>query len=61
MPLPKGRIRVNKADSSGSIQFVGEDRIDHTAVNEEIELYLGDAFDLVGEKTHHLSRGDPRD
>ncbi|MBK8190116.1 MAG: hypothetical protein IPK79_06655 [Vampirovibrionales bacterium] len=50
MPLPKGRIRVNKADSSGSIQFVGEDRIDHTAVNEEIELYLGDAFDLVGEK-----------
>lgn len=50
IPLPKGKIRVNKADSSGSLQFVGEDWIDHTAKDETIELYLGDAFDLVGEK-----------
>ena len=50
MPLPKGKIRVNKADSSGSLQFIGEDAIDHTPKDEKIELYLGDAFDLVGEK-----------
>ena len=50
IPLPKGKVRVNKADSSGSLQFVGEDMIDHTPNDETIELYLGDAFDLVGEK-----------
>ncbi len=50
IPLPKGRVRVNKADQSGSLQFVGEDWIDHTPEDEKIELYVGDAFDLVGEK-----------
>lgn len=50
IPLPKGKIRLNKADSSGSLQFVGEDQIDHTAKNENIELYVGDAFDIVGGK-----------
>jgi len=59
MALPKGRIRVNLADSSGSLQFVGEDEIDHTPTDELIELYLGDAFDLVGEKkrTHYEQNG----
>ncbi len=51
MPLPKGKIRVNKADSSGALQFIGEDQIDHTPRDEKIELYLGDAFDIVGEQT----------
>ncbi len=50
IPLPKGRVRVNKADASGSLQFVGEDWIDHTPEDEKIELYIGDAFDVVGEK-----------
>lgn len=49
-PLPKGRIRVNMADQSGALQFVGEDTIDHTPEDEEIELFLGNAFDLVGTK-----------
>jgi hypothetical protein len=30
LPLPKGKIRVYKADASGSQQFIGEDWIDHT-------------------------------
>ncbi|TAJ98223.1 MAG: DUF4139 domain-containing protein, partial [Candidatus Manganitrophaceae bacterium] len=30
MPLPKGTLRVYKADSDGSLQFIGEDQIDHT-------------------------------
>ncbi len=50
IPLPKGRVRVNKADQSGSLQFIGEDWIDHTPEDEEIELSVGDSFDLVGEK-----------
>jgi len=50
MPLPKGKVRVYKADEDGSLQFVGEDEIDHTPKDEKIRLYLGDAFDLVGER-----------
>ncbi len=50
--LPMGRVRVFKADSDQSLQFVGEDRIDHTPRNETLRLYIGNAFDLVGEETH---------
>lgn len=46
LPLPKGVVRVYKKDRAGNVQFVGEDRIDHTAKNEKIRLYLGDAFDV---------------
>lgn len=50
MPLPEGRIRVNKADVDGSLEFVGEDSIDHTPRDEEITLYIGDAFDVTGKR-----------
>jgi len=50
MALPKGKVRVYKADSDGSLQFVGEDEIDHTPKDEILRLYVGDAFDLVGER-----------
>ena len=50
MPLPKGVVRVYKEDTSGALQFVGEDRIDHTPENEIVRLKLGDAFDLTGTK-----------
>lgn len=49
IPLPKGRMRLFKADRQGRLQFVGEDAIDHTPRDETLRLYLGDAFDLVGE------------
>jgi len=49
MPLPKGRIRVYKIDDTGAQQFVGEDSIDHTPKDEKIRLYVGDAFDVVGD------------
>jgi hypothetical protein len=48
MPLPKGKVRVYKADRDGALQFLGEDLIDHTPRNELIRLYIGDAFDVVG-------------
>ncbi|MGC9316113.1 MAG: DUF4139 domain-containing protein [bacterium] len=51
MPLPKGVIRVYKEDKSGALQFVGEDRIDHTPKNEDVRIYLGNAFDIKAERT----------
>ena len=50
IPLPAGTLRVYKEDSSGALQFIGEDRIDHTPKDEEIEIFLGNAFDVVGER-----------
>ena len=51
VPLPKGKLRVYKADSAGSQQFIGEDWIDHTPKNERVKIKLGDAFDVVGDRT----------
>ena len=50
IPLPAGRIRVYKADSDGSLQFIGEDSIDHTPKDEQVKVRMGDAFDIVGER-----------
>jgi hypothetical protein len=48
--LPAGVVRVYKADLSGAQQFVGEDRIEHTAREEKVKLLLGQAFDVVAER-----------
>ena len=50
MPLPKGVVRVYKADKAGQKQFVGEDSIDHTPRDEKLRVKLGDAFDVVGDR-----------
>lgn len=50
IPLPKGKVRVYKRDDDGKEQFIGEDQIDHTPKDEEVKLYLGNAFDIVGER-----------
>ncbi|MCK4998738.1 MAG: hypothetical protein KAS23_04355, partial [Anaerohalosphaera sp.] len=48
--LPKGKVRVFKKDpADGTLEFVGEDLIDHTAKKEKLSLYIGDAFDIVPE------------
>jgi hypothetical protein len=50
--LPKGKVRVFKKDpADNSLQFVGEDEIDHTPKDEKLSLYIGDAFDIVAEHT----------
>lgn len=48
--LPKGKVRVYKRDADGKEQFIGEDLIDHTPKDEELRLYLGNAFDIVGSR-----------
>lgn len=50
MPLPAGIMRVYQPDSSGMLQFSGEDRISHTPKNEDVRLILGKAFDVVGDR-----------
>jgi hypothetical protein len=50
MPLPKGKLRVYKADTKGALQFAGEDLIDHTPKDEKVRVYLGDAFDITGSR-----------
>jgi hypothetical protein len=60
IPLPKGTVRVYKEDKDGSLQFIGEDRIDHTPKDEKFKIKIGEAFDVVGERVQtdykHLGR-----
>lgn len=50
MPIPAGVVRVYKKDSKGFLQFVGEDRIEHTPDKEIMRLRLGTAFDVTAAK-----------
>lgn len=50
MPMPAGTVRVYQADSRGGVQFVGEDRIQHTPKDEVVNLKIGNAFDVVCER-----------
>jgi len=50
MAIPAGIIRVYKEDNEKSLQFVGEDRVDHTPKDEKIKVKLGKAFDIVAER-----------
>lgn len=61
IPIPAGRARFYRMDSDLQMEFVGEDAIEHTAKDETLRVYLGNAFDLVGERTQtkffkHASR-----
>jgi hypothetical protein len=49
IPLPMGRVRVSKMDEDGALEFLGEDMTDHTAKDEQVDVFLGNAFDIVGE------------
>jgi hypothetical protein len=46
VPLPAGRVRM----FDGS-DFLGEASLDHTAVNEDVALAIGNVFDLSAERT----------
>jgi hypothetical protein len=58
IPLPKGRLRFYRRDSDGHLQFIGENRIDHTPKNETVRVYTGDAFDVTGERKRTNFRTD---
>jgi hypothetical protein len=48
--LPEGRVRVYQEDIDGTALLVGENSINHTPEGETVQFYLGNAFDLVGER-----------
>jgi hypothetical protein len=57
IPLPAGRIRVYKRDETdqadepgGALEFIGEDKIDHTPKDETVMVRIGSSFDLTGER-----------
>jgi len=50
LPLPKGTVRLYKADRDGALQFLGEDAIDHTPRDERLRLKVGEAFDVVADR-----------
>ncbi|MBW1825046.1 MAG: DUF4139 domain-containing protein [Deltaproteobacteria bacterium] len=50
IPLPAGVMRLYKQDYDGSLQFIGEDKIEHTPKDEEVRLKTGEAFDVVAKR-----------
>ena len=50
VPLPAGRVRIERVDDAGHRVLVGEPAIGHTPIDETVRLDLGTAFDLVGER-----------
>lgn len=51
IPLPQGTFRVFKVDDSdGSLEFIGQDSINHTPKDENVTLKTGNAFDIAANK-----------
>ncbi|MEI8107541.1 MAG: hypothetical protein WCI46_06965 [Verrucomicrobiota bacterium] len=50
IPLPKGRVRFYSQDDDRQLEFIGENLLDHTPKDELVRLYVGESFDLVGER-----------
>ncbi len=51
MALPAGRVRVYQEGPDKSQEFLGEDNIEHTPKNEKARIQIGNAFDIVAERT----------
>ena len=50
-PLPRGKLRLYQADADdGALEFIGEDVIDHTPAGRPVEVRVGAAFDVTGER-----------
>jgi hypothetical protein len=48
--MPAGRIRFYRQDQDGQVEFTGENQIDHTAKDETVRVFTGNAFDITGER-----------
>ena len=46
-PLPAGSVRIYTRDSHGTVQFIGEDRLDNVAEGRPVTLTLGNDFDVT--------------
>ncbi|HKI33186.1 MAG TPA: DUF4139 domain-containing protein [Gemmataceae bacterium] len=59
IPLPKGPVRVFQRDADGELELAGTDAIDHTPKDETLNVRLGYAFDLAGERKQLAQRNGP--
>ncbi len=50
MPLPEGIVRAFQRDTDGSLELVGEDRIQHTSRGQTVRVAVGSAFDIAAER-----------
>ncbi|MBD3226513.1 MAG: DUF4139 domain-containing protein [Caldithrix sp.] len=50
MPLPQGKVRLYKK-VNGDMEFIGEDAISPTPEDEEVQILIGTAFDVISERT----------
>ncbi|MCX6709646.1 MAG: DUF4139 domain-containing protein [Candidatus Woesearchaeota archaeon] len=50
MPLPAGTIKFYQEDANSMLDFIGEASIGHTSKGDTLELAIGKAFDIKGEK-----------
>ena len=51
MPMPAGKVRLYQRDAGGSLQFLGEDQIQHTPRDEKLSLTVGKSFDIKASHT----------
>lgn len=58
-PLPAGVMRFYQRDRTGAIQFIGEQRIEHTPEGRELELAVGSAFDITATRRQTAFRKGP--
>jgi hypothetical protein len=59
-PIPAGVARVYQKNTQGNNFFIGEAAIEHTPVNEEVKVTLGEAFDVTARKTQVAFERIPR-
>jgi hypothetical protein len=50
-PLPPGKVRIFQDDGQGTVAFIGEDWGGFTPIDDELQLYLGVAQDIVVKRT----------
>jgi hypothetical protein len=50
MPMPAGKVRMYQRDSKGSLQYLGEDQINHTPRDEKVSLNVGRSFDVRADR-----------
>lgn len=55
-PLPAGVLRAYMRDEAGALRFIGEDRVDNTALGGVVTLNLGRAFDVTVARTQTAFR-----
>mgnify|MGYP006278234389 CR=1 FL=1 len=49
IPLPKGIVKVYKRDTDDNLEFIGEDNLEHTPIEEEVKITTGSSFDVIPE------------